>query len=470
MDDWVKNWVDEQRELGEKCIEIKRRNNGYYVYRSTTFWDKVSKKRRKKSSYIGVLDREKGLVTGKRDFDNLREVTVREYGNSLLLDWALQDLVVPLEDAFGGLWPTVYALVQARTLGYTPLKSVRREWTRLYNVRGLDPDLSPVKLGRLLLFIGENRRMQEIVFMALANGSELVYDLSTVFTRSENISIAEKGYNKEHLYVPQLNIALFCSVDQGMPTRVRVIPGSVRDAKSLYTSLEEDCPRDCTLVLDRGFSSFETVRFLEEKGVKYILPAKRNSLLYKEKTVLDEHFFYHKRLVKTGKKQDDRFYIYTYEDQDLLLEETKTLYERLDKGLGRNRFNVGLGKAGRIIIMSNVDTSCEQLYKMYKSRDRIEKMFDTYKTVLDVDKLYLRDTMSVHGHVFIGFLCLYAYTKLELLLKKAGLDDKYTPTDMLKEYSKIYLLQHQKGNIITEITKTIETLDQKTKLNLFPKT
>jgi len=470
MEDWVKNWVEEQRALGEKCIEIKKRNNGYYVYRSTTFWDKQSKKRRKKSAYVGVLDEKRGLVPGKKDLEKLRKVSVREYGNSLLLDWALHDLVMPLENAFGELWQTVYALVKARSLGYTPLKNVRREWTRLYNVRGLEPDLSPVRLGRLLLFIGENRRMQEMVFEAIANGSELVYDLSTVFTRSENISIAEKGYNKEHLYIPQVNIALFCSVDMGLPTRIRVIPGSVRDAKSLYTSLEEECPGDCTLVLDRGFSSLETVKFLNEKGVKYILPAKRNSLLYKEKTVPDGYFFYHKRLVKTAKKRQDQFFVYVYEDQDLLLEETKTLYERLNKGLDRKRFEKSIEKAGRIIIMSNVDTSCEQLYKMYKSRDRIEKMFDTYKTVLESDKLYLQDTMSVHGHVFIGFLCLYVYTKIELLLKKAGLDDKYTPMDMLKEYSKVYILQHEKNNLITEITKTVETLDQKTKLNLFPKT
>jgi transposase len=469
MEDWVKNWVEERRACGEKCIEIKQSGNGYYVYHSTTFWDKNAKKRRKKSLYVGVLDKEKGLVPAKKEIDNLSRVSVREYGNSLLLDWAMQDLVEPLEDSFGELWHTVYALVQTRTMGYTPLKNVRREWTRLYNLHSLEPDLAPAHLGRLLQFIGENRRAQERVFETIASKGELVYDLSTVFTRSENISIAEKGYNKDHLYIPQVNIALFCSLDQGMPTRVRVLPGSVRDAKSLYTSLEEDCQGDCTLVLDRGFSSQESVRYLSEKHLKYVLPAKRNSVLYKEKTALEGHFFYHKRLVKTAKKRMDQYFVYVFEDQDLLLEETKTLYERLDKGLDRKRFEEGLGKAGRIIIMSNVDTGPEQLYRMYKSRDRIEKLFDTYKTVLDADKLYLQDTMSVNGHVFIGFLCLYAYTKLELLLKKAGLDDKNTAMDMLKEYSKVYMLQHEKGNIRTEVTKTVETLDRKTGLCLFPK-
>ena len=89
MEDWVKNWLEERRAQGEKCLEIKQNGQGYYVYRSTTFWDKTAKKRRKKSSYIGVLDREKGLVPARKELDVLSSVSVREYGNSLLLDWAL---------------------------------------------------------------------------------------------------------------------------------------------------------------------------------------------------------------------------------------------------------------------------------------------------------------------------------------------------------------------------------------------
>lgn len=52
-------------------------------------------------------------------------------------------------------------------------------------------------------------------------------------------------------------------------------------------------------------------------------------------------------------------------------------------------------------------------------------------------------------------------TKIELLLKKHGLDDKYTVMDMLREYSKVYMLQHEKGNVRTEIMKTVETRTRK---------
>jgi len=41
---------------------------------------------------------------------------------------------------------------------------------------------------------------------------------------------------------------------------------------------------------------------------------------------------------------------------------------------------------------------------VYKSL--FEKMFGTYKTVLNADKLYLQDNESVFGDVFIAFLSL----------------------------------------------------------------
>jgi len=73
--------------------------------------------------------------------------------------------------------------------------------------------------------------------------------------------------------------------------------------------------------------------------------------------------------------------------------------------------------------------------------EKVEKMFDTYKTVLNADKLYLQDDESVFGHVFIAFLSLYIHCKLEQLLKKGELNHKFTPIDLLFKYSKVYHLK-----------------------------
>ena len=95
-------------------------------------------------------------------------------------------------------------------------------------------------------------------------------------------------------------------------------------------------------------------------------------------------------------------------------------------------------KAGKILILSDMDVEKQEIYLLYKKREVVEKMFDTYKTVLNADKLYLQGDESVFGHMFVAFLSLYIHCKLEQLLKKAKLNHKITPIDLLFKYSKVY--------------------------------
>jgi len=68
---------------------------------------------------------------------------------------------------------------------------------------------------------------------------------------------------------------------------------------------------------------------------------------------------------------------------------------------------------------------------MYKSRDIVEKHFDTVKNMLKADILYLRDDYSVFGHIFVAFLSLYVYCKIENMLRERSLLDKISPMDVL---------------------------------------
>ncbi|NQE06576.1 hypothetical protein C5S32_11965 [ANME-1 cluster archaeon GoMg1] len=95
-------------------------------------------------------------------------------------------------------------------------------------------------------------------------------------------------------------------------------------------------------------------------------------------------------------------------------------------------------KAGKILILSDMDVEKQEIYLLYKKREVVEKMFNTYKTVLNADKLYLQGDESAFGHMFVAFLSLYIHCKLEQLLKKAKLNHKITPIDLLFKYSKVY--------------------------------
>ena len=471
MEEWAKSWLIEQRRQGKKGIEVKEISGNYYVYHSTTYWDKELKKRRKVSEYIGKLDRVKGLVEGiKRSITATNLRGIKEYGNAVLFDHLLSDMRLHLADAFPGEWEEVYALAITRAMGYTPLKRVRSAWDKLYNVSEINPNLDAKNLSHVLKVVGTDSFAQESVFKALSERDrDLVYDLSTILTRS-SLNIAEYGYNKDKIHIPQVNIALFCSLETGLPAMIRTIPGSVRDIKSLYNSIIEAKKEGGTIILDRGFFSEDAIRFLLEKKMNFILPARRNSRLYETRIHLNGHLFYKKRLIRCGKRNVDNIFLYLFEDQQLMLEENTTLYKKLDEGkIDRQELGEAQKRAGRILIVSNLDLDEKEIFMQYKSRDRIEKLFDTYKNVLQADTLYLQDNESVFGHIFISFLSLYAYTKIEMALKKADLLDKQSPKDILLELSKVYLIQLNDCNIISEVPKKLERMDEKMGLELFPK-
>ena len=62
MIEWVKEWLEEQRRAGKKCLEIKMIQNKPYVYHSTSRYDPETKKPKKVSKYLGRLDQKYGLI------------------------------------------------------------------------------------------------------------------------------------------------------------------------------------------------------------------------------------------------------------------------------------------------------------------------------------------------------------------------------------------------------------------------
>jgi transposase len=285
-----------------------------------------------------------------------------------------------------------------------------------------------------------------------------------------SIRQAEKGYNKDHMHLPQINLALLCSADTGLPTMIKSVPGSVRDVKTICNTISELDIEKKILIMDRGFFSENVIEKLESLKIKYVLPARRNSSLYNNNIDLVGHFTYHKRLIRYGKLLVDGRYLYQFEDKDLQLEETKTLYSKLDDDkIDNEKLNEKLKKAGMILILSSLDLPPTEIYELYKKREKVEKMFDTYKNVLDADRLYLQDDESVFGHVFISFLSLYGYCKIESMLKKAELSRKMSPVDLLLMYSKIYRVDLGRTVLFSEVPKKVSDLERKLGWNIFPK-
>ncbi len=470
MEDWAGAWLEDQRAAGVTRLEVKIISGAHYVYDSTTVWDKTLKKRLKRSTYLGRLDPVLGLVEGKKQMPATTVVSIKEEGNALLLDRMFEDLWEPLENAFPVDQAEIYAMAVLKALQPTPLSLARTRWDKIADVHGLDPNLEPRHLADMYRRVGLDREAQDVLFRALAiDGKELIYDLSSIFSRSGDVNLAEKGYNPDHVNLRQINMALVCSADRGLPTMVRALPGSVKDVRTVYSSMLELGVKGKILVMDRGFFSIELFQFLEANGLDYVVPAHRSNTLYEKAELGDGEFVHRDKLIRFGKIWCEGRYLYLFENTVMRLEEETELSRKVIAGaISKEEKKVEMQRAGRFLIVSSLDREPEDIYLIYKRRDKVEKQFERWKSDLEADAMHLQETASVFGHFFISFLSLYMLAKLENAIRDAGMLKHWSTRQVIEEYSKAYLLKGSGGPVRYEVPKKVKDLDKKLGFRLLP--
>ena len=249
------------------------------------------------------------------------------------------------------------------------------------------------------------------------------------------------------------------------------LPASpAESAPDAHAQSETTVPAGGTVRRKSSAGDISVCDFLDEKNLGYVLGAKRYSTLYREPVQLDRFFIYQDRLIKCGSASVDKRWIYRFEDTEMRVEEEKNLHQRVLEGqMTMEELAEKLPKSGHVLILSSMNAEPEKIYNLYKRRDAVEKMFDSYKNVLNADRTFLRDDASIFGHVFIAFLSLYAYCRIENLIRKAGLLDRLCPADVLLEFSKVYKVDTGDRMMFSDIPKGVAELDRKLGTNIFPK-
>ncbi|GHU45094.1 hypothetical protein FACS1894190_17090 [Spirochaetia bacterium] len=85
--------------------------------------------------------------------------------------------------------------------------------------------------------------------------------------------------------------------------------------------------------------------------------------------------------------------------------------------------------------------SAGQLYEVYKQRNEIEVMFDSYKNFLKADVTYMQNRHVLEGWLFINFIAMVAYHKLFDRLRAANLLTKQSPKDIIELAKAIYKMR-----------------------------
>lgn len=439
----IQRTFDRLQSQEDGYLQLKEINDRFYVYLATSEWDSDAQRSRKKTTYRGAISPD-GVYTPKQLGEGIQETTrqVFEYGNGKLAYEFLEEL----EDPLAELTPHAEGLLVMaiiRAIDPQPLKRHPSRWEQLALSRDRSVTVNPKHLSSVLKATGQGVRWWYDLFELLIDEDDLLlYDLTTVFSRSENNKLVEKGYNKDWATTPQIGVVLAFSRETNLPAGVDVYWGSMKDITTIKDFLDRLPTTEIGFILDRGFWSEPLLRDLREEGMSYLAPLKRNLNLFDPRWVQwREPFRYRDRPVEWGRRQSEHGPIYYFRDPELEGEHKSALLGRVEDGrLTREEYEEKKDKAGIIAFVSDLDRPGEEIFDLYKGRQDVEVAFDAMKNTLEADKTHLQSAEAVRGYFFVTMLALRVYFKILSRLREREVTDRLSVKDVLYELSKVELI------------------------------
>lgn len=468
---WVKDIFRKEKNKLNIPLEVKElRPNCYYMYHSTTEWDKREKRVKRFSKYLGKIT-PKGLI----EKGSVRKyLSVYEYGAvKLIINLIRESIAEPLEKYFYGYRDELTAISLMKLLKDVPIKQMQDFWDKIYLSNEIKAQLSPDTISAIYRNIGLDLNSQYEYFNYFMTDKDYyAFDLSSIFCNSENINLAEKGYNKLRKKLDQINFLMIYSVSKKIPVMLKPMPGSIRDLSSLKHELKNINSKRIVLILDRGFASYQIPEELKKQTYKFILPLKSNYKIIDYNLILRNSFYYRNRGIHWNKKETPYGTLYLFEDIMLRGEMESTFIKKIEQGKkSKKEFNESKNKFGRIPLLTNLKANGKDIYYMFKEKEGVEIAFDSMKNQLEIDKMYLQSTEAVRGYFFIIFNSLFLYYKILNILKQNKLNTKISVSDVLMILSKVYLVDFGHRQQLTEIPKKANSLIEKMNLNpenIFP--
>lgn len=446
------DWVLRYKRKGTAIHKI---GENFYLYEVTSKWDKKLKRARKiTKGYLGKIT---SMGLKKPGYKINRPTTCKECGASLFLMEQNKEIMERLKEYFPELWKEIFILSVFRLMYQSPLKHMELHYQDSWlSEELLGSHLSKNILHQILEALGQDRRaIVEFLRSFICGNENLLIDLTPIFSLSENMVLAEKGYNSQWDFTPQVNMLFIFSFDQKLPLFYRILPGNVRDVSSLKATILESGIKQIIIIGDKGFYSTDNIRLLEKEGLEYILPLKRNSHLIDygilkrgTKKSFEGYFRFKKRFIwyyRCGKDLP----VWVFVDDALKAEEEHDYLGRIEThpelGYRIENFHEKAHTFGTIALITNIEgLPASKVFEYFKSRVEIEQMIDTFKNTLKADKTYMRSDYSMEGWMFINYLSIVYYYKIYQRLIEKDLLSRYSPLDVL-----LYLSKYRRVKVST---------------------
>ena len=415
-----------------------------------------------------------------------------------------------LQDAFPENWDqiimvAIYVISQGSVMSYID------DW--LDSTKFDYPGFNDVKCSQLMASLTfEQRQSFFQKWVAYRNEIEhIAIDVTSISTSSNNIELAEWGYNRDNEKLPQINYGMFVGIKTKTPVYYTAYSGSIPDKANLEYSMinaKDIGINQATFVMDQGFVTKENIAYMmandftfitvmpsSRKETKALINAIGSSIEIAENWIDDHKLFGSKHEVKLDghdlfvhiyfsnpRKSLEIESIFEYfqklENELEQLKSSKKLPKRYTEnfvieGTTKTTFtykrrleviNLKLKQCGFFILLTNnSEYSSFDVIDMYRQKDTIEKHFDQLKNWLDFYRLRTHNIKTTEGKIFIGFIALIIRSNMLNKLKYNEVTKKLTFEKILIELKKI------RSVIMSDMSENLMTLTkiQKNILELF---
>jgi len=464
------DWVERQKIKGTNISCI---NGKYYLYEVSSVWNKEKGRAQKiTGKYLGRIT-EDGLISPKSSITkSLTPITVKEYGVSSFLKKAGFDILDKLKEVFPRYAEMLFSIAVIRVIHHCPFKRVEffYEQSYLSEMFG-NLSLSNTALTSFLREVGSDREKIALFLNHFIEGNKhIVFDATNIISKSGKMDINRVGYKNPRQFNTQVNLLYAFALESKTPVYYRVIPGNIRDVTALKLTVTESLLKNVIIVADKGFGSQDNFDMLDDAGLNYIIPLKRNSVLFDkeiirqgDKSKFDGYFIWQKRPVWYYIKKDNNKVVIAFLDEALKASEESDYLNRVDKkieGYTNEGFLEKQYDFGTIIIKTNLSNPADEIYNLYKERGEIEQSFDFLKNLLEQDKSYMQYSQSFEAWAFINHLALLLNYKIYNLLRVNNKLKKYSVADLVSHLKYIFKTKVDDKWLTTEISKkTIELLN-----------
>jgi len=455
--------------------EVKKLNGNYYLYEVHCIYDKKTKKKRKgKSTYLGKLVEGIGLIPkGEMKQKIVASIpsSIVEYGISATVPILLNNEIAALKKCFPKYWKTIIGMAYSRLVYQSPIKDMDQHWNRSYLSQMLpETAMSADYISGMIRVIGDRRDIIDDYFKEFkACGDTIIFDGTDIGSESTKMTDVRLSKTKRGDFGTVINVMVAFSIGLNSPLYYRILRGNIKDVKSFILCVKELGITNAIIIVDKGFFSNNNLSNLDELGMDYIIPLKRNDeRIDYSKAEVDylsdggEAFRYHGRQVFGYRQQiDESHQIDLFVDNEMRSKETADFMKRIGDNDGTDtvhtwenfrerrkrmgtiafitRASMTMAKTdkdGNVVIDENgkevrVPTTPNYIYKSYKKRNCVEEEIDVFKNKLDADKTYMQDRYAEEGWMFTNFVALQWYYRLLNKLDETNLDSSYSAMTVL---------------------------------------